>query len=119
MSKINISNWNVEDEGFWKSTGKKIATKNLWISIPALLLAFSVWIMWGMLVTYMKDFGFTFGMLDGLTPGTPEYESALAEINNMYYTLPAIAGLAGATLRLPNSFLIALGGGRNVIFVPV
>ncbi len=114
---INIKSWNVEDESFWKSTGKKIANKNLWISIPALLLAFSVWIMWGMLVTYMKDFGFTFGMLEGLTEGTEEYKNALANINSMYYTLPAIAGLAGATLRLPNSFLIALGGGRNVIFV--
>lgn len=113
----NIDKWDVEDESFWNSTGKKIANKNLWISIPALLLAFAVWIMWGMLVTYMKDFGFTFGLLEGLTEGTPEYEKALGSINSMYYTLPAIAGLAGATLRLPNSFLIALGGGRNVIFV--
>jgi len=117
MAQINLREWNVEDANFWSSTGKKIANKNLWISIPALLLAFAVWIMWGMLVTYMKDFGFTFGMLEGLTVGTPEYEATLANINNMYYTLPAIAGLAGATLRLPNSFLISLGGGRNVIFV--
>ncbi len=114
---VNIDKWNVEDENFWTSTGKKIANKNLWISIPALLLAFSVWIMWGMLVTYMKDFGFTFGLLEGLEKGTPEYEEMLEQVNSMYYTLPAIAGLAGATLRLPNSFLIALGGGRNVIFV--
>lgn len=113
----NISNWKVEDESFWESTGKKVANKNLWISIPALLLAFSVWIMWGMLVTYMKDFGFTFGLLEGLIEGTEEYKNVLADINSMYYTLPAIAGLSGATLRLPNSFLIALGGGRNVIFV--
>jgi len=114
---VNIEKWDVEDEGFWASTGKKIANKNLWISIPALLLSFSVWIMWGMLVTYMKDFGFTFGLLEGLTEGTKEYEDMLGQINSMYYTLPAIAGLAGATLRLPNSFLISLGGGRNVIFV--
>ena len=104
---VNIKTWNIEDGSFWQSTGKKIANKNLWISIPALLLAFSVWIMWGMLVTYMKDFGFTFGLLEGLTAGTEEYKSALADINSMYYTLPAIAGLAGATLRLPNTFLIA------------
>ncbi|MCB0754758.1 MAG: NarK/NasA family nitrate transporter [Flavobacteriales bacterium] len=114
---VNIEKWDVEDDKFWNTTGKKIANKNLWISIPALLLAFAVWIMWGMLVTYMKDFGFTFGLLEGLTEGTPEYEKALENINSMYYTLPAIAGLAGATLRLPNSFLIALCGGRNVISV--
>ena len=114
---INIQNWNVEDESFWNSTGKKIANKNLWASIPALLLAFSVWIMWGVLVKYMKDFGFTFGMTKGLIAGTKEYITALKEVNSLYYTLPAIAGLAGATLRLPNSFLISIGGGRNVIFI--
>jgi NNP family nitrate/nitrite transporter-like MFS transporter len=41
----------------------------------------------------------------------------MKEINNLYYTLPAIAGLAGATLRIPNSFLISLGRGRNVVFI--
>lgn len=114
---VNIEKWDVEDEGFWQSTGKKIANKNLWCSIPALLLAFAVWVMWGVLIKFMKDFGFNFGMTDGLTPGSEEYIAALGEVNNLYYTLPAIAGLAGATLRLPNSFLISLGGGRNVIFV--
>jgi len=114
---VNIEKWEVEDEGFWSSTGKAIANRNLWASIPALLLAFSVWIMWGVLVKYMKEFGFTFGMTEGLVPGTDAYVNALKEVNNLYYTLPAIAGLAGATLRLPNSFLISLGGGRNVIFV--
>ena len=115
--KINISDWNVEDESFWNKTGKKIANRNLWFSIPALLLAFAVWIMWGVIIKYMKDFGYNFGMTEGLLEGSKEYINALKEINNLYYTLPAIAGLAGATLRLPNSFLISLGGGRNVIFV--
>jgi MFS transporter, NNP family, nitrate/nitrite transporter len=114
---VNIKNWDVEDSSFWESTGKQIANKNLWTSIPALLLAFSVWIMWGVLIKYMKEFGFNFGMTDGLIAGTDSYIAALKEINSLYYTLPAIAGLAGATLRLPNSFLISLGGGRNVIFV--
>jgi NNP family nitrate/nitrite transporter-like MFS transporter len=117
MGKINIKDWNVEDESFWNSEGKKIATKNLWASIPALLLAFSIWIMWGVLIKYMKEFGFTFGMIEGFVQGSEEYIAKLKEINSLYYTLPAIAGLAGATLRLPNSFLISLGGGRNVIFV--
>ena len=114
---VNIKDWNVEDESFWNSKGKKIATRNLWSSIPALLLAFSIWIMWGVLIKYMKEFGFTFGMVEGLVQGSEEYVAKLKEINSLYYTLPAIAGLSGATLRLPNSFLISLGGGRNVIFV--
>lgn len=113
---VNIKDWNVEDESYWNSKGKKIATRNLWSSIPALLLAFSVWIMWGVLIKYMKEFGFSFGLTDGMSSGSDDYISALKEINSLYYTLPAIAGLAGATLRIPNSFLISLGGGRNVIF---
>lgn len=117
MSKINISEWDVENDSFWEKTGKKIADKNLWSSIPALLLAFSVWIMWGVLIKYMKEFGFNFGLLEGVAKGTPEFIEKLKEINSLYYTLPAIAGLSGATLRLPNSFLISIGGGRNVIFV--
>jgi len=75
MSEINIQKWEVEDEGFWSSIGKKNANRNLWCSIPALLLAFSVWIMWGVLVKYMKEFGFNFGMTDGLTPGSDEYNA--------------------------------------------
>lgn len=113
--KINIEEWEVENSTFWEERGKKIAKRNLWISIPALLLSFAVWMMWSIITTRMKEFGFNFGLI---TPGMSEeiIRERLLEINNLYYTLPAIAGLAGATLRIPNSFLIALGGGRNVIF---
>jgi NNP family nitrate/nitrite transporter-like MFS transporter len=116
MGKINLDKWDVEDNSFWESTGKKIATKNLWISIPALLLAFAVWIMWSIIATKLKEYGFNFGMI---TPemGPEQITEKLREINSLYYTLPAIAGLAGATLRIPNSFLIGIGGGRNVIFI--
>lgn len=116
MNRINLSVWDVEDNNFWNLKGKKIATRNLWISIPALLLAFAVWIMWSIIATKMKAYGFNFGMI---TPEmSPEQVTEkLKEINSLYYTLPAIAGLAGATLRIPNSFLISLGGGRNVIFI--
>jgi len=107
---INITKWDVEDEDFWQSEGKSIANRNLWISIPALLLAFSVWLMWGMLIVQMKKMGFTLGM----NPQTPE---DWANVNALLWTLPAVAGLAGATLRIPNGFLIGIGGGRNVIFL--
>ena len=113
--KINIEEWDVENLEFWEKKGKKIAYRNLWLSIPALLLSFAVWMMWSIITTKMKEFNFHFGMI---TPGMSEemVKEQLSTINNLYYTLPAIAGLAGATLRIPNSFLIALGGGRNVIF---
>lgn len=113
--RINLDEWNVEDPVFWKKKGKKIAYKNLWLSIPALLLSFAVWMMWSIITTKMKEYNFHFGMI---SPDMSEemVREQLAVINNLYYTLPAIAGLAGATLRIPNSFLIALGGGRNVVF---
>jgi NNP family nitrate/nitrite transporter-like MFS transporter len=112
----NLKKWDVENQDFWESTGKTIANKNLWLSIPALFLSFATWAMWGVIIKYMKDFGYNFGMTEGLLPGSEEYKAALSEVNSLYYSLPAIAGLAGATLRIPNSFLISLGGGRNVIF---
>ncbi|MEI2687027.1 MAG: hypothetical protein V9G14_12965 [Cypionkella sp.] len=34
--------------GFWAENGRTIARRNLWLSIPALLLAFSVWMVWSM-----------------------------------------------------------------------
>jgi MFS transporter, NNP family, nitrate/nitrite transporter len=100
----NIEHWNVEDTDFWNSTGKKIATRNLWISVPCLLLAFAVWLMWSIIIVQMQNLGFMF-------------DPDPAKNKALLYTLPAIAGLAGATLRIPNSFLIAIGGGRNVISV--
>ena len=108
MAKINIEKWDVENPQFWESEGKRTAFRNLWISIPALLQSFSIWIMWGMIIVQMKKLGFTLG----LPHETPE---DLKIFNELLWTLPAIAGLSGATLRIPNSFLIAIGGGRNVV----
>jgi NNP family nitrate/nitrite transporter-like MFS transporter len=95
---INIKEWDVENQKFWESTGKKIANRNLWISIPSLLLGFAVWLMWGIITVQMLNLGFPF---------KPEE----------LFTLTAIAGLAGATLRIPASFFIRIAGGRNTIFL--
>ncbi len=93
----NIEKWDVEDNEFWESTGKKIATRNLWISIPSLLCGFAVWLYWGIITVQMLNLGFPF---------------AQAEL----FTLTAIAGLTGATLRIPSTFFIRIAGGRNTIF---
>jgi NNP family nitrate/nitrite transporter-like MFS transporter len=94
----DIKQWDVEDQNFWESTGEKIAYRNLWISIPALLCSFAVWGMWGIITVQMLNLGFPFTQ---------------AEL----FTLTAIAGIAGATMRIPASFLIRLAGGRNTIFL--
>ena len=40
----DIQHWDPEDEKQWASYGKKIAWRNLWISIPCLLCGFAVWL---------------------------------------------------------------------------
>jgi NNP family nitrate/nitrite transporter-like MFS transporter len=92
----DIKQWDVEDATFWEKTGKSVATRNLWISIPSLLCGFAVWLYWGIITVQMLNLGFPF---------------AKAEL----FTLSAIAGLTGATLRIPSSFFIRLAGGRNTI----
>ena len=114
MSRID--KWDVEDEQFWATTGKKIASRNLWVSIPNLLCGFAVWLYWGMIVVRMQGLHeadpslFAFAGWSGKALGGDAYRALL-------YTLPAVAGLAGATLRIPNSFMIAISGGRNVKFM--
>ena len=54
--------------------------------------------MWGIITVQMINLGFPFTQ---------------AEL----FTLTAIAGIAGATMRIPASFLIKLAGGRNTIFL--
>ena len=93
----NIKNWDVEDNEFWESTGKKVATRNLWISIPSLLCGFAVWLMWGIITVQMLNLGFEFSKVE-------------------LFTLMSIAGLTGATLRIPSTFFIRIAGGRNTIF---
>jgi NNP family nitrate/nitrite transporter-like MFS transporter len=96
-SGADIHQWDPENEQFWESTGKKIANRNLWISIPSLLCGFAVWLYWGIITVQMLNIGFPFSA-DAL------------------FTLTAIAGLSGATLRIPSSFFIRFCGGRNTIF---
>ncbi|MCL4761079.1 MAG: antiporter [Burkholderiales bacterium] len=94
----DIADWRPEDEQFWETTGKRIAYRNLAISVPALLCGFAVWGMWGIITVQMLNLGFPFTQ---------------AEL----FTLTAIAGIAGATMRIPASFFIRLAGGRNTIFL--
>ena len=56
----DIADWRPEDEKFWESTGKKVAYRNLWISIPNLLCGFAVWAMWGIITVQMLNLGFPF-----------------------------------------------------------
>jgi NNP family nitrate/nitrite transporter-like MFS transporter len=97
-TRADIADWRPEDSEFWERTGKRIAYRNLAISVPALLCGFAVWGMWGIITVQMLNLDFPFTQ---------------AEL----FTLTAIAGIAGATMRIPASFFIRLAGGRNTIFL--
>ena len=88
-----LDEWYPEEKSFWQEKGKAIAHRNLWISIPALLLAFSVWMVWSMVVARLPAIGFDF------TPG-------------QLFWLAALPGLSGATLRIFYSFMVPIFGGR-------
>jgi MFS transporter, NNP family, nitrate/nitrite transporter len=70
-----------------------VARRNLWISIPALLLAFSVWMVWSVVVARLPAIGFDF---------TPD----------QLFWLAALPALSGATLRIFYSFMVPIFGGR-------
>lgn len=89
-----ITDWRPEIEEFWDNGGKKVATRNLWVSIPALLLAFAVWMVWSAVIVNLPEIGFSFD--DG-----------------QLFWLAALPGLTGATLRIFYSFMVPIFGGRR------
>lgn len=89
-----IEHWQPEDKDFWQKTGKKIAKRNLWISIPALLLAFAVWQVWSVAVVNLPNIGFKYS-------------------ENQLFWLAALPALSGATLRIFYSFMVPVFGGRK------
>ena len=94
MSRYMINTWEPETPSFWQNTGKATAARNLWISIPALLLAFAVWMVWSVVVVNLPNIGFTYS-------------------NNQLFWLTALPGLSGATLRIFYSFMVPIFGGRR------
>jgi NNP family nitrate/nitrite transporter-like MFS transporter len=88
-----LTEWDPENAEFWSSKGRAIARRNLWISIPALLLAFAVWMVWSVVVAKLPAVGFKF-------------------TTDQLFWLAAMPGLSGATLRIFYSFMPPIFGGR-------
>ncbi|MDE2363997.1 MAG: MFS transporter [Hyphomicrobiales bacterium] len=93
LSGALLTDWRPEDKTFWERTGRKIARRNLWLSIPALLLSFAVWQVWSVVVAKLPQVGFRFD-------------------NDQLFWLAALPGLSGATLRIFYSFVVPIFGGR-------
>ncbi|MBK5103090.1 MAG: nitrate/nitrite transporter, partial [Burkholderiales bacterium] len=94
MASPVLKHWNAEDAVFWESEGRAIASRNLWISIPALMLAFAVWMVWSAVVVNLPYVGFKFTTRE-------------------LFWLAALPSLCGATLRIFYSFMVPVFGGRR------
>ena len=86
--------WTPEDKTFWVQQGQAVASRNLWISVPALFLAFAVWQLMSVIAVKLPQIGFKF-------------------TTNQLFWLVAAPALSGATLRIFYSFMIPIFGGRR------
>jgi MFS transporter, NNP family, nitrate/nitrite transporter len=88
-----LTDWRPENPEFWETRGRRIARRNLMVSIPALLLAFAVWMVWSVVVAKLPLIGFQY-------------------TTDQLFWLAALPGLSGATLRIFYSFMVPIFGGR-------
>ena len=93
-----VANWQPENQEFWEKFGKKIAKENLIVSTAALTLSFCVWYIWSTVASQLNAAGFKF-------------------TTEELFTLAAIPGLVGATLRFLYTYMPALCGGKNWTFI--
>ncbi|VTU36146.1 Nitrite facilitator 1 [Variovorax sp. PBS-H4] len=89
-----LSIWTPEDKDFWEREGQAIAKLNLWISVPALFLAFAIWQVWSVVAVGLPGLGFKYS-------------------TNQLFWLAAAPALSGATLRIFYSFIVPIVGGRR------
>jgi len=86
--------WTPEDKAFWEHEGEAIAKINLWISVPALFLAFAIWQVWSVVAVSLPSLGFQYS-------------------TDQLFWLAAAPALSGATLRIFYSFIVPITGGRR------
>ncbi|MTD39534.1 NarK family nitrate/nitrite MFS transporter [Erwinia sp. CPCC 100877] len=93
-SGATITDWQPEDPAFWQRTGHRVASRNLWISVPCLLLAFCVWMLFSAVAVNLNKVGFSF-------------------TTDQLFMLTALPSVSGALLRVPYSFMVPIFGGRR------
>ena len=94
-----IQDWRPEDPTFWAGGGRRIALRNLLISVFTEHIGFSVWSLWSVFVLFLTP---AYGL--SVDPKTAAAEKFLLT------TLPTALG---AGVRLPYTFAVARFGGRN------
>ncbi|WP_432570675.1 MFS transporter [Kineococcus sp. SYSU DK005] len=89
-----VDHYDPEDREQWESTGRAAARRNLWLSIFAEFLGFSVWQLWTIVTPSLNSAGFSLSA-------------------DQMFWLIAVPNLVGATLRFPYTFAVPRFGGRN------
>lgn len=93
-SEALISEWRPEETLFWQQKGHRVASRNLWISVPCLLVAFCVWMLFSAVAVNLNEVGFNFS-------------------TEQLFMLTALPAVSGALLRVPYSFMVPILGGRR------
>src|SRR5437764_9757065 len=101
-----IDHWRPDDEVFWSTGAEKIARKNLWLSMFAEHIGFSVWVIWTIVVLNLANIGI---------------KLSVSEL----FLLTLVPNLVGSLLRIPYTFAVPRFGGRawttisaSLLFVP-
>jgi len=89
-----LTDWRPDDNAFWQQQGRRIALRNLILSMPPLFLSFAVWMVWSVVVVELPKIGFQF-------------------TTSQLFWLAAAPGISGAALRLAYAFVVPIFGGRN------
>lgn len=94
-----IDYWEPENPDFWMRTGRQVANRNLWFSIFAEHIGFSMWTVWSVLVLFM-------GKAYHIDPAGK-------------FLLVSLPALIGGLIRIPYTMAPARFGGRNWTIVSV
>jgi MFS transporter, NNP family, nitrate/nitrite transporter len=101
-----IDHWEPDNDDFWNQTGRKIARKNLALSIFAEHIGFSIWVIWTIVVINLANIGITMSLSE-------------------QFVLTLIPNLVGSILRISYTFAVPRFGGRawttvsaSLLFLP-
>ncbi|MGH3861649.1 MFS transporter [Actinokineospora sp.] len=89
-----IDKWEPEDSRFWQATGRRVANRNLALSIFTEHLGFSVWVLMSIVVVSLPQAGIHLSV-------------------SQTFWLLILPNLVGAALRIPYTFAIPRFGGRG------
>lgn len=88
-----IEDWEPDDQAFWEAGGKKVALRNLVLSMFTDHVGFSIWVVWTIVVLNLGNAGIKLPLSD-------------------LFVLTLVPNLIGSMLRVPYTFAIPRFGGR-------